>query len=119
MYTMMVPHQNIHISARGPLHPYILLGLPHPPGTQPAPAWRQYAVLQHRCTLCTVPVYKPLCMQHGVMNNMELSRAENQSYSIAATGVHAEHQILPGPGRISGPCIGFPGSIENQKCQNL
>ncbi len=25
MYTMMVPHQNIHISARGPLHPYILL----------------------------------------------------------------------------------------------
>jgi hypothetical protein len=24
---------------------------------------RQYAVLQHRCTMCTVPVYKPLCMQ--------------------------------------------------------
>jgi hypothetical protein len=23
----------------------------------------QYAVLQHRCTLCTVPVYKPLCIQ--------------------------------------------------------
>jgi hypothetical protein len=26
MYTMMVLHQNIHISAGGPLHPYILLG---------------------------------------------------------------------------------------------
>jgi hypothetical protein len=27
MYTIMVPHENIHISAGGPLHPYILLGL--------------------------------------------------------------------------------------------
>jgi hypothetical protein len=32
-------------------------------GTQPVLAWRQFAALQHHCTLCIVFVYKPLCMQ--------------------------------------------------------
>ncbi len=32
-------------------------------GFQLVLARQQYPVLQHRCTLCTVPVYKPLCMQ--------------------------------------------------------
>ncbi len=32
-------------------------------GFQLVLAREQYPVLQHRCTLCTVPVYKPLCMQ--------------------------------------------------------
>ncbi len=33
------------------------------PGSQLVPARQQYPVLQHRCTLCTVPAYEPLCMQ--------------------------------------------------------
>ncbi len=33
------------------------------PGSWLDLAWRQYFVLQHHCTLCTVPVYRPQCMQ--------------------------------------------------------
>jgi hypothetical protein len=33
------------------------------PGSWLDPAWREYFLLQCHCTLCTVPLYKPLCMQ--------------------------------------------------------
>jgi hypothetical protein len=40
-----------------------IVGAAYAPGSWLAPAWQKYYVLQHHCTLCTVPVYKPLCMQ--------------------------------------------------------
>ncbi len=38
------------------------------PGSQLAPARQQYPVLQHCCTLCTVPVYKLLFNMYAVIN---------------------------------------------------
>jgi hypothetical protein len=48
---------------KGPEPKILVVEAAYAPGLWLAPAQQQYYVLQYCCTLCTVPVYKPLCMQ--------------------------------------------------------